>query len=1384
MESCLKRWLLTFIREIIIMNTSQLSYYNSLSEENKKILQAAALSVNFSINSDLQDVIYHFLHKKITQKEIKSIIQDAVERGLFSITSDWRGNYTVSPVFLVFVFPEINIDARALKSICEDDDNDRYYGFYHISFAIKTFRNCLYLLLYAPASEKYKYVEYEKKLQRYIQGKILEYYGPVIEDERYEKVLGQISEEIIYNAVILLVNNAVNNLVPQSDTFVKIERLEKLTGYPLIQASQVEFSQIYWSGNLEKAIETDSGIILFKAVKSLIDGNIEVSVSFFNKLIKEQHKSGNKSPLPSRGDVAYFYILALLFSDSSVAVPVFQKTLQWTSKNNFGFYSPFIAVILDARNEQKSKLPEMKSLLSYQILYSEIDLSSVLNMLIYYLLGEKIEEGKASHIYDIIKKAVDAGYQLLAYEAAFVAKAWFDENRFDDLYGDLSGKMSYEPVISRIHRQEDWEKSLNLLLGMKSKSGSKTKETNESSTRVVYYFNPKNNNIQPVLQTRQVKGWSKGRNIAMKTFQGAGVNGMTDQDIRISKHVKVYGDYYDTYYDFSDKIFIDLIGHPYIFLENTSDIPVEFVAAQLIVSVNKTSKGYQLVSDIKSAEKSIFVEKETNTRYKVYNLTANQMRIIEIINEQKVTVPESGKNKLTELLGTLSAEGMTVHSDLVADKNTHTEVKELPADSRVRVQLLPWGDGLKTELFSKPFGERPPYCKPGKGGKVLISNEENVQLQVKRNLKQETEYEQILLNDIQSLESLDENEGLMSFDDPIDSLYLLDILAKRQDVCVVEWPEGEKYRLRGTANINNLNINIKSGTNWFDLQGELRVDENTVLTLQQLLKLTAKSHGRFIELSQGEFLALSDRLKKQLDNLRLFSDEDKKGIHLNKFASVGLGDFFDEMENVKADKAWKTFRQQVEKTKDENAPVPANLQAELRAYQEDGFRWMARLAEWNGGACLADDMGLGKTVQTLAILLHRAQQGAALVVCPVSVIGNWASEAAKFAPTLCIKTLGINSANRKETLQSLEAGDVLITSYGLLQSEEKLFAGSEFATVVLDEAHVIKNYATKTSKATMQLKAGFRVALTGTPLQNHLGEIWNLFNFINPGLLGSLQHFNDAFVKSGDEQSKKHLKKMIAPFILRRTKTAVLDELPPKTEIVKKIQLSGDEMAFYEALRRQALENLSNADESKHIQVLAEITKLRQASCNPLLIDASVNIPSSKLATFLDITGELIANNHRALVFSQFVSHLAIVRKELDKQGIKYKYIDGSTSQAERQRNVKEFQSGEGELFLISLKAGGLGLNLTAADYVIHLDPWWNPAIEDQASDRAHRIGQQRPVTIYRLVAENTIEEKIIQLHTHKRDLAEQLLEGSDMAARLSVSEMVDLIREGAITGR
>jgi SNF2 family DNA or RNA helicase len=326
----------------------------------------------------------------------------------------------------------------------------------------------------------------------------------------------------------------------------------------------------------------------------------------------------------------------------------------------------------------------------------------------------------------------------------------------------------------------------------------------------------------------------------------------------------------------------------------------------------------------------------------------------------------------------------------------------------------------------------------------------------------------------------------------------------------------------------------------------------------------------------------------------------------------------------------------------------------------------------------------------------------------------------------------------------------------------------------------------------MSLSGKFKLITTGTPIENHLGELWNLFRFITPGLLGSLNEFNDRFAipieRQQDPEARDKLKRLIKPFILRRTKGQVLSELPPRTDVLLQVQMSEDETAFYEALRRQALENINNysiaagrnakPSNGSSMQILAEITKLRRACCNPQLVSPDIAISSSKLELFSNLVEDLRENNHKILVFSQFVGHLTLIRKFLDQKGFSYRYLDGSTPLKERKKEVDGFQAGQGDLFLISLKAGGLGLNLTAADYVIHMDPWWNPAVEDQASDRAHRIGQTLPVTIYRLVTKNTIEEKIVKLHREKRFLAKSLLDGSDMSARISSEELLNLIRE------
>jgi SNF2 family DNA or RNA helicase len=354
----------------------------------------------------------------------------------------------------------------------------------------------------------------------------------------------------------------------------------------------------------------------------------------------------------------------------------------------------------------------------------------------------------------------------------------------------------------------------------------------------------------------------------------------------------------------------------------------------------------------------------------------------------------------------------------------------------------------------------------------------------------------------------------------------------------------------------------------------------------------------------------------------------------------------------------------------------------------------------------------------------------------------------------------------------------------LLQSQSEAFFKQHWHTLVLDEAQAIKNAQAKRTKAVQQLQGDMRVVCTGTPLENHLGELWSLFRFLNPGLLGSQDAFNERYaypIERGDNAARKRLKRLIQPFFLRRTKTEVLAELPPRVEVVYPVQLSAPEIALYEATRRQALEAVSAASgkgKDARFQMLAEITRLRRLCCHPDLVMPEAGLSSAKMEAFAELVSDLLDNHHKALVFSQFVDVLTKAREVLEKQNVSYQYLDGATPQAERKKRVDAFQAGQGDVFLISLKAGGTGLNLTAADYVIHLDPWWNPAVEDQASDRAHRMGQTRPVTIYRLVAKDTIEERIVSLHAKKRELADSLLADGDAGARVGAEELLALLKE------
>ena len=497
---------------------------------------------------------------------------------------------------------------------------------------------------------------------------------------------------------------------------------------------------------------------------------------------------------------------------------------------------------------------------------------------------------------------------------------------------------------------------------------------------------------------------------------------------------------------------------------------------------------------------------------------------------------------------------------------------------------------------------------------------------------------------------------------------------------------------------------------------------------------------------------------------------DGKGQHLAPVAAELFGALSEQLPDG--------LHQLAETLRDEGSipqlEPPSGLTAQLRPYQRRGWSWLHFLGEQGMGAILADDMGLGKTVQTLASLEAGRGSGPSLVVAPTSVLRNWQDEAARFAPQLRVSLLhGSNRDARLEELSNEEI-DVGITSYAILRRDIDKLRQIRFRAVVLDEAQAIKNADSQTARAARELQAHHRIALTGTPLENRLSELWSLLEFLNPGFFGSRRRFEDRLAepaRRGDNRALETIRKRIRPFILRRLKQEVAPELPPRTETIIHCSLSEQQKLCYEAVRQAAITGLAPRAESRgnggrvgnrRMQVLAALTRLRQAACHPgMLPGGSPEDASGKMDRLLELLPRLAESGHRALVFSQWTSLLDLVEPRLEGAGLAFLRLDGSTR--DRAAVVERFQDADGPpIFLISLKAGGTGLNLTAADHVFHLDPWWNPAVEQQATDRAHRIGQTKPVFAWKLVSEGTVEERILDLQQRKRALAEAILSGGD----------------------
>jgi superfamily II DNA or RNA helicase len=565
---------------------------------------------------------------------------------------------------------------------------------------------------------------------------------------------------------------------------------------------------------------------------------------------------------------------------------------------------------------------------------------------------------------------------------------------------------------------------------------------------------------------------------------------------------------------------------------------------------------------------------------------------------------------------------------------------------------------------------------------------------------------------------------------------------------------------------SDFKLSVTSGMDWFELDGRVSFGSQDV-ALPELLE-AARRGETSIALGDGSIGILPDEwLRKYglLADLGTATEEGRLRFARNQ---AGLLDsLLAAQPGASADAGFAKVREELRAFEGiEPLDAPPGFQGELRPYQREGLGWLEYLRRFGFGGILADDMGLGKTIQVLAFLQRlrsrRQLKGPSLVVVPRSLVFNWMQEAARFTPRL--KVLEYTGANRHGLREEFGRYDVIVTTYGTMRSDIAELCQIEFDYAILDEAQAIKNADSQSAKAARLLKARHRLAMSGTPIENHLGELWSIFEFLNPGMLGTAGVFKRASAGSSgqDEQARALLARALRPFILRRTKQQVVKDLPDKIEQTLYCDFEPPQRKLYDELLAHYRTTLLRKDaeelRTSKIEVLEALLRLRQAACHPGLIDpARVGEPSAKLDMLLPTLAEVVDEGHKALVFSQFTSFLAIVRQRLDEEKIPYEYLDGRTR--DRQARVERFQNDpDCRLFLISLKAGGLGLNLTAAEYVYLLDPWWNPAVEAQAIDRSHRIGQRNTVFAYRLIARDTVEQKILDLQQKKRDLADAIL--------------------------
>ena len=918
----------------------------------------------------------------------------------------------------------------------------------------------------------------------------------------------------------------------------------------------------------------------------------------------------------------------------------------------------------------------------------------------------------------------------------------------------------------------------------------------EAATRLVWVADPDSDNLALYEQKRLARGgWSPGRQVRLSQFtliQLRGNPALAPEDLAVLGRLSTSGFGLFGQRERLSAVADALVGHPRV---------MERVAGKLVpVAVTRGRAELRVQQDPNTGSCSLALADErlaaavasgdaasgspvlrgADGGLVVYSLTPVERGMVAALADRL----EFPARVLDRVLGAVrESAGLRVRVEVDAE--------DVKADTTIIIQLEQQGEAFLASFGVRPFG-RPgtPLLPVGQGSEAPIISSVQAGRQAGNGAagarparaQRDFEAERLALDALAAAcPTLEAHRYENRWEGGVEeALRLLEELAECDVPCQVEWPRGQSVRVTRPLGPEAVKARIGRGTgmDWFGLSGELLLPEGRVLTLQALI--SSFTGSRFVRLSGGEYVALTRELRGRVAKLKAVAVERRGGLQVTPLLAGAVEDALEGTE-VDADPQWAASVERMRAAFASIPEVPAPLRATLRDYQREGYVWLQRLANWGVGACLADDMGLGKTVQAIAVMLNQAARGPCLVLAPTSVCGNWEQELVRFAPSLSARRMP--QRGREAFVRGLGPGDVLVMGYGLLPRVGRDLASRDWAMAVFDEAQALKNADTKRARAGRRVTAAFPLALTGTPIENRVDDLWSLFSIINPGLLGSWDSFRKRFgAAAPGTGARRALRALVRPFLLRRLKSAVLDELPPRVEQTIVVEPTDRELVFYNGLRERIVDRVALGDGQGRFEILAALTKLRLACCHPGLADpdmAGLVRESAKTRRFAEMVEDLVAGGHKVLAFSQFTSYLALVREALETRRVRCHYLDGQTPEAERRALVSSFQKGEGDVFLLSLRAGGTGLNLTAADYVFHLDPWWNPAVEDQASDRAHRIGQERPVTIYRLVMAHSVEEKILTLHGAKRELAADFLSGTGAAVKgLTDQELLALLRD------